>query len=561
MSSDAPYQYVPLDKLKIYQNNTLFNTILRRLNFSNDFALEEVPGTDSVDISLSSEVQPLSELSDVSISSPLVKQFLRYDGSQWKNDYGSLDDLSDVTITSGTLQSGHMLRYDATTSKFVNTFPFLDDLVDVVSSNPQSGQAIRYNGINYLNAYLSASDLSDVEITSPVGGEVLRYDGSNFVNVAVSALNILLDELADVIITSATTNQFLGYNGSNWVNALISLNTLSDVSIGSLANKQVLQYNGSNWANILAALTILNDVNITSPSNGQVLQYSSGSSKWINATPTPGVVNLDDLGDVTISSLSDNQILVYDSGTGQWKNETAAAGVSSLNDLSDVTITAATSGDILRHNGSAWVDVQINELLALTNLSDVSISGPSSAHVLRHNGSSWTNSLLNLTDLTPVTISSPSTNQVLQYNGSTWVNATLSTATTREDLAATFGMSDVDDPGTSYADLLYYHITGSGTRVETTKAIASIDFTSKTQYKVQLNLRKPGATSYAVRIVDDSNTANVLHEFTSMSEGTATSSLTSLPGWCSGVKTLRLQGKTGNSTDDIGIPYCSVYLK
>ena len=333
MSSEGPFQYHPYDKIKVYQNNILFNRLLRRLNFSSDFTLEEVPGTDSVDIGLSAESQPLSELSDVTITTPLVKQFLRYDGSQWRNAYGSLDDLSDVVITSGTLQAGQSLRYDVTSSKFVNAFPFLDDLIDVVSSNPQATQVIRHNGINYLNAFLSASDLSDMEITSPQTGHTLRYDGTNFVNVAAAALSLLLDDLSDVIITSASNNQFLGFNGSNWVNALIALNTLSDVVIGSLATDQVIQYNGTNWVNVLAVLNILNDVTITTPNDGDVLQYSSGLSKWINAAA-------------------------------------AAGGATSLDELSDVAITSASQGHILNHSGSEWINQAFLEMNTISAPSD-----------------------------------------------------------------------------------------------------------------------------------------------------------------------------------------------
>jgi len=337
MSGDGAFQYVPLDKLKIYQNNILFNRILRRLNFSSDFTLSEVPGTDSVDIGIMAEIQRLTDLSDVGISNPLVKQTIRYNGSgQWVNSQLGLDDLSDVEITPATLQAGHSLRYDATSSKYVNAFPFLDDLVDVVSSNPQAKQVIRHNGVNWLNALLAASDLSDVSITNPQTGETLRYDGTagNFVNVAASALNILLNDLADVIITSATTNQFIGFNGSSWVNALVALNTLSDVTIGTLANKQVIQYNDGTgqWENILAVLNILSDVSITNPQTDDVLVYNG--STWVNG---PG-------------------------GGG--------GGATTLDDLTDVVITSASQGSILNHSGSTWVDRLFLEMNTISAPSD-----------------------------------------------------------------------------------------------------------------------------------------------------------------------------------------------
>lgn len=60
---DTPFQYIPLDKLKVYRNHVLVNSILRKLNFSTQFALTEVIGTDSVDIEIS-ESQPVSQVFD-----------------------------------------------------------------------------------------------------------------------------------------------------------------------------------------------------------------------------------------------------------------------------------------------------------------------------------------------------------------------------------------------------------------------------------------------------------------------------------------------------------------
>ena len=461
-SGDGATQYVPLDKLKLYQNNVLFNRILRRLNFSNEFTLFENAATDSVDIGIGTEIQSLTDLVDVVVTTPLTKQFMRYDGSNWVNAFGLLDDLEDVdTTTSGNPQAGHTLRYDGT--KFVNAFPFLDDLIDVVASNPQAQQVIRHNGINWLNAFLSSSDLSDVEVTTPTTGQVLRYDGTNFVNVAASAIALLLNDLTDVIITAAANGQFLGFNGSNWVNTLIALNALSDVVIGSLASGQTLQYDGTNWVNVLLTLNVLTDTVINSPTNGQVLQYNGTS--WVNSTPTPGLVALNDLSDVVITTPSAGHILRY-SGTswvnialaeliainqlsdvsltsptsgdvltfsgGAWINQQPSrgggGGASALTDLSDVSITSAALGDILRHNGTSWVDIPIAELLSLTQLSDVALSAPTTAHVLRHTGSSWVNSLLNIGDLTPVSISAPSNGQQLVFNGTNWVNQTIAQA-------------------------------------------------------------------------------------------------------------------------------------
>ena len=457
-SGDGAFQYVPLDKLKLYQNNLLFNNILRRLNFSNQFALLENPATDSVDIAVSSEIQGLGDLVNVNVVAPIAKQILKYDGTagEWKDDFLNLDDLGDVTIPT-LPQAGMSLRYDGT--NWTSAFPFFDDLIDAVISNPQAQQVIRHNGITWLNAFLSGSDLSDFEITSPTTGQILRYDGTNFTNVAASAINLLLNDLADVIITTATTGQFLAYNGSNWVNTLIALDALSDVVIGTLSTGQTLQYNGVNWINVLLALDTLTDVTISAPTNGQVLKYNG--TQWVNAPEAPGVVTLNDLSDVNTPSPAPGDIIRYDGAEwdnvslneiltlnalsdvsvggatngqvltfsgGAWINQTPSPGgggsPAALTDLTDVTITAGTLNDILRFDGTQWVDTPISELISLTQLSDVSITAPALAQVPRYNGSAWVNSLLNIDDLADAVITAPTSGQQLQYNGTNWVNTT-----------------------------------------------------------------------------------------------------------------------------------------
>lgn len=139
-----------------------------------------------------------------------------------------------------------------------------------------------------------------------------------------------------------------------------------------------------------------------------------------------------------------------------------------------------------------------------------------------------------------------------------------SIVTAREDLCAQWGDCGADNVSTSYVDATWAHTTFSGSSVAGAKATTSIDFTGKTQYKVAIGIVINGTmTTAKAKIVDDSTTTNTLQEFTNLSNssGTQTSTLASLPGWATGVKTLRMQVAGAGTTDDIGIPSCSVYLK
>ena len=77
---------------------------------------------------------------------------------------------------------------------------------------------------------VSIDDLSDVDTTTnaPSSGQALKWDGSNFVPGDASS-NV--SQLNDVTLTSLATNEILNYNGSVWVNT--STPTLGDTTFVS----------------------------------------------------------------------------------------------------------------------------------------------------------------------------------------------------------------------------------------------------------------------------------------------------------------------------------------
>ena len=85
-------------------------------------------------------------------------------------------------------------------------------------------------------------DLGDVSITSAASGDALTFDGNDWVNTALE-----LDALNDVAITSAAAGDSLTYDGNDWVNTALGLDDLSDVTIASAASGDALVYDGSKW--------------------------------------------------------------------------------------------------------------------------------------------------------------------------------------------------------------------------------------------------------------------------------------------------------------------------
>jgi len=87
----------------------------------------------------------------------------------------------------------------------------------------------------------SIDELSDVTITSASSGQVIRHDGSNFVNA----------QLAYTDLSGTPTNVSDFTNDSSFISDITNENIgdLSDVTITSASNKDALVYNGSAWVN------------------------------------------------------------------------------------------------------------------------------------------------------------------------------------------------------------------------------------------------------------------------------------------------------------------------
>ena len=203
--------------------------------------------------------------------------------------------------------------------------------------------------------------------------------------------------------------------------------------------------------------------------DGQVLAYDIADGKWKPADA--GGLSDGDYGDITVggggttltidAAVVDNTKLADMANATIKGRSTAGAGAPedltaaqvkgilnyAINDLSDVTITTGAAGEVLRYNGAAWVDAQLDYgdlantpalVTDLDGLNDVTITAPSTGEVLRYNGSAWVDAQLDYGDLsgTPalvtdldglsdVTISAAATGEVLRYNGSAWVDAQL----------------------------------------------------------------------------------------------------------------------------------------
>jgi hypothetical protein len=159
-----------------------------------------------------------------------------------------LGDLADVNTTGVT--DGQVIAYDAATSVWLPATDAggaeqLNDLSDVIISQPESGEFFRYNGDEWTNDTAAKGDvgLGNVDNTSDANKPV-----STATQTALDAKPDNLRQLNDVTIAGPTTDQVLQYDGADWVNATFNtaqtLEDLTDVDIADApANGSLLEYN------------------------------------------------------------------------------------------------------------------------------------------------------------------------------------------------------------------------------------------------------------------------------------------------------------------------------
>jgi hypothetical protein len=298
---------------------------------------------------------------------------------------GNIFDLINVSKDPNLpIQAGHTLVWNGTT--FVNAVPtgggggggssqFLNDLLDVTISLPQSGKVLRYNGTNWVDAQLSFTDIAGAPTNTSytfvglgdtndiaINNGFLRWNATHsqiIYQATIAATDITglapvatsgvyndltgkplvpttLNTLTDVATTLPTNGDALIWNSvaAKWGPSAVSaggatnLDGLSDVSIATPTTGNTLRYNGSSWVNDVLQYTDL--------SGGPTLAAVATSGSYNDLIETPFIpTQLSTLSDVSIPSPVDGQHLIYNAATLKWTSGTSA--VTRIQDSSNVT--------------------------------------------------------------------------------------------------------------------------------------------------------------------------------------------------------------------------------
>lgn len=144
----------------------------------------------------------------------------------------------------------------------------INSLSDVLTSAPSVGQALTWNGTNWVNTTLvipdafecadlgecSINSLSNVD-ASPEVGDYLSWNGTNWVETTLvipeaipftcdSLSGCSIDSLSDVITDAPSAGDVLLWNGSEWVNSTSLSDLITTVEdLTTLVNYQATQIN------------------------------------------------------------------------------------------------------------------------------------------------------------------------------------------------------------------------------------------------------------------------------------------------------------------------------
>lgn len=356
----------------------------------------------------------------------------RIKSSNIENSTIKEEDLADSSVSVTKLKatgaaSGHVLQVNfAGELEFVAPpLPtiYLDEICDVDVSTASVGQALVYNGINWVASTISGgsggsgatilNDLLDVTISAPTTGQVLRYNGTLFVNSTVSYTDIAgkptiptngsftllgLNDTSDTavpfgILRWNSTGTGVDYSTTLPASTISGLSTVAiSGAYNDLSGRPVLstvaisgQYNDliGKPALIATKITELTDATATAVNNGYLRWNASGTQVVYQAAiPSTSVSGLSVVATSGLyNDLSGKPIL------------SPVATVGTLAALTDVNLSGVNNGQVLTYNlaTSKWIPTTpvsgggggSTDFVSLTDTNDVVVPNG----FLRWNGS------------------------------------------------------------------------------------------------------------------------------------------------------------------------------
>jgi len=287
----------------------------------------------------------LNSLTDVVVGSVSDNEVLTYSGGSWVNlPQGTTHISGNTDVDTSAAVNGDKLVFDGTEWK--GEADTLNNINDVNISSPTDNQILTWND---------------------TAGEWQAMDAQS----TVSVISDLTD--VDTTTTSPTLNQILTWNGTSWVPAdtqstVDSMNDLSDADTSTVPpiDGQALVWNSSTskWTpgtvsgggGGASKIDDLSDVDTTtnSPNAGQALIWDGVNATWIPGTVSGGGGSIDSLVDVDTTTIPPNngQVLKWNSVDSLWKPQDDISGGGSGMVTGDIDIYATSTGNDTTGDGT-----------------------------------------------------------------------------------------------------------------------------------------------------------------------------------------------------------------
>jgi hypothetical protein len=234
----------------------------------------------------------------------------------------------------------------------------LNDLTDVTITGATTGEVLRYNGAEWVDAQLAYSDLSGTPTLATVATTGAYSDLSGTPTLGTAAA-LDVGTSANNVVQLDGTGKLPAVDGSQLTN-LPSSSSFYRAGVSTTSTASVISDNRRQHYDILNG-----GVTLTLPQGGStsvvggVVSVRNASTANVTFGGTTGV------GPVFKTSLNTNvytmTIAPGETRSFVWNGTNALneVSVSQLSMLGDVTITGAATGEVLRYNGTAWVDAQL----------------------------------------------------------------------------------------------------------------------------------------------------------------------------------------------------------
>jgi len=253
--------------------------------------------TDLQSYLLNITAEPLSDLSDVTITAIASGELLKWNGSIWINN---------TLAEAGISATSHNHTFDS--------------LSNVTITAIASGEIPKWNGSIWINNTLAEAGIS------ATGHTHLEADITDLQSYLLSITAEPLSDLSDVTITSIASNEILKWSGSAWIN-----NTLAEAGIAS------------------SAITISSGIGLTGGGDLTANRTISMDINGLTADATP-VGSTDYVVTYDASAATHKKVLLDDLPGG---GSTTLVG---LTDVSYVGSPAPVNGQVLLYDGSGWIN-------------------------------------------------------------------------------------------------------------------------------------------------------------------------------------------------------------